>query len=203
LIFDLGFGIFEQPLPGPAIANQKSKIENSLMGHRRDHYEDAFEDFLRARQCPYVAVDEAKKKAFAAVQLKNFDFVVYSASGQNLLVDIKGRKFPDTAAVGRRRQGRPWENWVTREDIQGLEQWQQVFGAGFRAVLVFAYWLQGAPDTSPFQDVHVYRGNHYIVAASALDDYLAGSKPRSAKWQTLTMPTAQFKQLARPVEEML
>jgi hypothetical protein len=173
------------------------------MSHRRDHYESAFEDFLLARQCPYVAVDEAKKKAFAAIQLKNFDFVVYSSAGPNLLVDVKGRKFPDISAKGRRRVGRPWENWVTREDIEGLEQWQAVFGSGFRAVLVFTYWLQGTPDTSPFQDVHVYRGKHYFFAAVTLDDYRVGAKPRSAKWQTLTMPAAQFKGLARAVEEML
>jgi hypothetical protein len=173
------------------------------MAHRRDHYEDAFENFLRARQCPYVAVDEAKKKTFAAAQLKNFDFIVYSTRGANLLVDVKGRKFPDLAAVGRRRIGRPWENWVTREDIDGLHQWQRVFGPGFRAVLVFVYWLLGSPERSPFEDVHVHRGRHYIFAAVTLDDYCTAAKPRSARWQTLTMPTEPFRKVVRPLEEML
>lgn len=173
------------------------------MSHRRDHYEDAFENFLRGRQCPYVAVDEAKKKAFAEARLKNFDFVVYSARGTNLLVDVKGRKFPDPQVVGRRRTGRAWENWVTREDIEGLEQWQQVFGGGFRAVVVFAYWLQGPPDHFPFPEVHVHRGKHYAFPTVALDEYRIGAKPRSAKWQTLTMPTEPFRKIIRPVEEML
>ena len=31
------------------------------MAHRRDHYDRAFEGFLRARRIPYVAVDEARK----------------------------------------------------------------------------------------------------------------------------------------------
>ena len=65
------------------------------MTRRSVHYEAAFEDYLRRQQIPYVAVDEAKRAIFGRVSLKSFDFVVYSSSGANLLVDIKGRKFPD------------------------------------------------------------------------------------------------------------
>ena len=64
------------------------------MAHRNIHYEAAFEDYLRAKGWPYIAVDEAKKAIFAGGAIKSFDFLVYSASGPNLLVDVKGRKFP-------------------------------------------------------------------------------------------------------------
>ncbi len=173
------------------------------MAHRRDHYEDAFENYLRARQCPYVAVDEAKKKAFASAQLKNFDFVVYSTRGCNLLVDVKGRKFPDLSNPHRRKVGRQWENWITREDLEGLKQWQVIFGDNFRAVLIFAYWLQGPPERSPFADLTVHRGKHYFFAAIGLDEYATAARPRSVCWSTLTMPTTQFKKLVKPVEELL
>jgi len=163
------------------------------MAHRNVHYEAAFEDYLRAKGWPYVAVDEAKKAIFAASSVKSFDFVVYSSSGPNLLADVKGRKFPDMSLRGRKRgASRAWENWITREDAQGLQEWQKVFGPDFLAVLVFAYWLQGPPRRTPFLDVHVFRQKHYAFVAIRVADYLAASRPRSEKWQTLTMPAAEF-----------
>src|SRR6476661_1686626 len=66
---------------------------------RNIHYEAAFEAFLRDRGIPCVAVDEAKKALFANARLKSFDFVVYSKSGPNLLIDVKGRQLRDRSAV--------------------------------------------------------------------------------------------------------
>ena len=82
------------------------------MANRKVIYEACFEDYLRTAGVPYVAVDEAKKALFAGVRLKSFDFVVYSASGANLLVDVKGRRFPYERAGNRpstlrHAQGRP------------------------------------------------------------------------------------------------
>jgi len=162
------------------------------MARRSIHYEAAFEDYLRSRGLPYVAVDETKKAIFANASVKSFDFLVYSSSGPNLLVDVKGRKFPDSAAGRPRGSSRAWENWITRQDVEGLSQWQEVFGADFRAVLVFAYWLQGPPQRAPFDDVHIYAQRSYGFVGIGLDTYVAASRPRSAKWQTITMPTAEF-----------
>ena len=174
------------------------------MAHRNIHYEAAFEDYLRAKGWPYVAVDEAKKAIFAASTVKSFDFLVYSATGPNLLADVKGRKFPDSGMTGRKRgASRAWENWITRQDVEGLQEWQKVFGSDFCAVLVFAYWLQGPPQRAPFQDVHLFRQKHYAFVGLSLQDYLAASKPRSAKWQTLAMPSAQFAQAARDIASFL
>ena len=36
------------------------------MAKRDNHYEAAFEEFLRAREIPYVAVDESKALSWAA-----------------------------------------------------------------------------------------------------------------------------------------
>ncbi|NQU76380.1 MAG: HYExAFE family protein [Planctomycetes bacterium] len=173
------------------------------MAGRDDHYESAFENYLRCKDWPYIVVDDAKKKAFAGANLKNFDFLVYSAGGPNLLVDVKGRKFPDLAITGKRRTGRVWENWITREDVEGLTQWELVFGPDFQAVLVFAYWLQGPPEKTPFNDVHFFRGRHYAFAAVTLAEYKSAAKPRSAKWQTLTMPAGQFRDIAIDIGELL
>lgn len=169
------------------------------MAHRNIHYEAAFEDYLQARGWPYVAVDEAKRSAFSGVGLKNFDFVVYSQTGRNLLIDVKGRKFPDPA----KSSGRAWENWITREDLDSLVTWQGVFGEDFWAVLVFAYWYQGPPERSPFDELHFFRQRSYAFVAIDLDSYREGAKPRSAKWQTLTMPTGQFSRNVRDIAEFL
>jgi hypothetical protein len=172
--------------------------------HRRIHYEAAFEDYLRARGWPYVAVDETKKAIFGAAAIKSFDFLVYSESGPNLLVDVKGRKFPEISPSGRkRRASRAWENWITTDDAEGLTEWEKVFGKDFKATLVFAYWLQGAPQRSPFPDVHLYRGKAYAFVGVALSDYLPAARTRSAKWRTISVPSAQFAKKAKDIASLL
>lgn len=171
------------------------------MARRSVHYEAAFESYLRAKGWPYVLVDEAKKAVFAEAAIKSFDFLVYSNSGPNLLVDIKGRKFPDGSRGG--HASRAWENWVTREDVESLQEWQNIFGQGFVGVLVFAYWLQGPPQRAPFADVHFFRQRYYAFAAVSLEDYARAACPRSAKWQTLAMPAAQFRRCVQDVAQML
>jgi hypothetical protein len=171
------------------------------VARRSVHYEAAFEEYLRAKGLPYVAVDEAKKAVFGSASLKSFDFVVYSTQAANLLVDVKGRKFPDSGGGRKASAGRAWENWVTQDDLDGLEQWQGVFGEGFRAVLVFAYWLQGPPQRAPFADVHLYRQEHYAFAAIPLEVYASLARPRSRKWNTLAVPSAEFAAAARDILE--
>lgn len=174
------------------------------MAHRDNHYEAAFEDYLRAKGWPYVAVDEAKKAIFADVSLKSFDFVVYSSAGPNLIVDVKGRKFPDgTGGKSGRGAIRVWENWITRQDVEGLTQWQEVFGSAFVAVVVFAYWLQGPPQRAPFGDVHVFRQRHYAFVGISLGAYVAAARPRSTRWQTVAVPSAEFARAATDISTFL
>jgi hypothetical protein len=167
------------------------------LAHRSVHYEAAFEDYLRSRGAPYVAVDEAKKAVFGRASVKSFDFIVYSQNGPNLLVDVNGRKFPDSRPGRSKPKGRAWENWATREDLDGLAEWERVFGAGFQGVLVFAYWLQGPPGRAPFEDTHVFRERHYAFVAVSLADYMALSRPRSVRWKTLAAPADAFSRLAK------
>jgi len=165
------------------------------MAQRSIHYEAAFEDYLRGRGWPYVAVDETKKAIFGAASIKSFDFLVYSESGPNLLADVKGRKFPG--------KGRSWENWITNDDATGLAKWETVFGKGFLPVLVFAYWLQESPQRSPFADVHLYKKKHYAFVATPLTDYLSSARTRSKKWDTIAVPTRTFAKLTRDIASLL
>src|SRR5687767_2776059 len=105
---------------------------HQYMADRSVHYEAAFEEFLRLRGIPYVAVDEAKKALFANAKLKSFDFVVYSKTGPNLLIDVKGRQQRSSNGSPARRT---FESWTTERDVEDLRQWEQVFGEGFKAIL--------------------------------------------------------------------
>jgi hypothetical protein len=162
------------------------------------HYEAAFEACLRSRQVPYVAVDEAKRAAFRDAKLKSFDFIVYSNNSTNWLVDVKGRRW--AARKGSRKPA--WENWVTQADIDGLEQWEEVFGVGFRALLLFAYWLQAEAEPPP-EIVYSYRDERYVFAGVPLEEYKLHARVRSPKWGTVNMPTAEFARHVRPLAEWL
>ena len=46
--------------------------------HRDNHYEAAFEEYLRSRRTAYIAVDEARRSLVANGSLKSLDFIVSS-----------------------------------------------------------------------------------------------------------------------------
>jgi hypothetical protein len=165
------------------------------MADRKVHYEAAFEAYLRHRGIPYVAVDEAKRALFATAKLKSFDFVVYSRAGPNLLVDVKGRSCRNRAA----RSG--FETWSTEQDVADLTQWAQVFGDGFKAVLMFVYWVEPplVPDPATFE----FRDRWYLLMGLDLDEYRNHMRRRSAKWATVALPAESFRQLARPIDRWL
>ena len=173
------------------------------MAARKVHYEAAFEDYLRSKAWPFVVVDEAKKAVFANTTIKSFDLVLYSEGGPNLLVDVKGRKFPDLTRPGNRSASRAWENWVTREDVEGLTQWEGIFGEGFSAAFVFAYWLQGPPQRSPFEDAYDFRDRHYAFVGVGLAEYVALARPRSQRWQTVAAPARAFSEAAKDIAALL
>ena len=103
---------------------------------RSNHYEAAFEAFLQWQGLCYVAVDETRRAQLGGSRVKSLDFVVYGETGSRLVVDVKGRRFPG-GPPGRPR--RVWENWSTREDVDGLQRWAELFGDDYRGLLVFAY----------------------------------------------------------------
>lgn len=165
------------------------------MRDRSGHYEAAFQELLRTRGIPYVAVDDAKRALFAQAPLKSFDFVVYSQRGRNLLVDVKGRS--RQGATGRSSM----QNWVTQSDIEDLGQWQTVFGEGFEAVLAFVYWIE--PALVPEPGVFEHAGRWYQVLVVKLDEYRALMRRRSVKWDTVSLRADDFRQLARPIDELI
>ncbi len=165
------------------------------MADRTVHYEAAFEGYLRHRGIPYVAVDEAKRALFATAKLKSFDFVVYSKTGPNLLIDVKGRSCRNRTA----RSG--FETWSAEQDVIDLQQWEQVFGDGFKAVLMFVYWIE-LPLT-PEPGMFEFRNRWYLLTGVDLAEYRNHMRRRSAKWATVSLPASAFRDLAKPIDAWL
>lgn len=195
------------------------------MAQRRHHYEHAFEAYLRARRIPYVAVDEARKALLpeshqlrlavpASVRgaipgeagqhvpvrqsaLKSFDFVIYG-QGSNVLVEIKGRRVARRAGrAGGAAVGR-LETWVTQDDVESLQAWQQLFGPAFFAAFVFIYWCDEQPPDGLFQEIFEHRERWYAMRAVRLDQYLRGMRTRSPRWRTVHIPPDMFERISQP-----
>ncbi len=168
------------------------------MTQRHNHYEAAFEAYLRDRGVPYVAVDEAKRARWGSRSLKSLDFIVSPAdASQRWLVDVKGRRFPS----GRRRQF--WKNWSTHDDVASLARWQALFGAPFTPLLAFVYEIAGDVAPLPAAQLFAFRRRLYAMVAIRLDHYSSAAREISPKWGTLAMPAARFRELARPLADFL
>jgi hypothetical protein len=165
------------------------------MAKRDNHYEAAFEEFLRRRQIPYVAVDEKKRALLGDASLKSLDFIVSPPLGTSWLADVKGRHFP----AGQQRQY--WKNWSTRDDVRSLAAWERLFGPSFCGLLVFAYEVIADRAPVSAEQLFEFGGRLYGFVGVRLADYAARARRISTAWDTLAMPTQQFRSLAAPVEE--
>jgi hypothetical protein len=166
---------------------------------RWNHYDLAFEAFLRERRNPYVAVDERRRALAEDATLKSLDFIVYSATGLNLLVDVKGRRFPS----GSLSHGQRWENWVTEEDLKSMKRWEAVFGDGFRAALVFAYDLVERDSQTLHPEIWHFGRRQYSFYGVWADEYAASMRTRSPSWETVSLPRSRFDDLRQPIDAFL
>ena len=55
----------------------------------------------------------------------------------------------------------------------------------------------------PYEQLFKFRNKLYGFVAVRLMDYAGYARPISAKWDTLAMPAADFRRLARPLDELL
>lgn len=169
---------------------------------RSNHYERAFEEYLRALRRPYVAVDEQRRALVEETSLgslKSLDFIVPGPDGAQFLIDVKGRRFPS----GEQESGGRWENWCTREDPASLLHWESLFGPGYRGLLVFAYDVWTARAAREFDELFEYRDRQYAFVGIAADDYERLDRQRSPKWQTVSLPNRLFRGFSRPFREWI
>jgi hypothetical protein len=166
------------------------------MAKRDNHYEAAFEEYLRCRQIPYVAVDEKKRALLGDASLKSLDFIVSTSLGTSWLVDVKGRRFPTGG-----EQKQYWKNWSTRDDVRSLTAWERLFGRSFSGLFVFAYDVVGDRAPVKLEQLFEFGGRLYGFVGVRLADYAAQAHSISSAWDTLAMPASRFRALAAPVDD--
>ncbi len=168
------------------------------MARRSNHYEAAFEAFVRSLRVPCVAIDEAKRALSGEWGLKSPDFLLYPRFATNLVVEVKGKRAKNR--VGRR----DWENWVTTDDLDGLDRWQTMFGSSFRSVLAFAYAEPIQPFPLPRANgAFEFRGLEYRFWAVELDEYINHLRSRGPAWKAVAMARRAFRRRVRPLVEWL
>jgi len=165
----------------------------------QNHYEMAFENWLKDNRIKYTAIDQSKRSALARVSLKSFDFLLYPAEESTILAEVKGRIFKGKSL----EKLTGLECWVLADDVEGLFQWQKVFGRDCCAYFVFVYKIENVDVDFDGRDVYEIDLDRYVFFAIRLDDYREAMKLRSPKWRTVTLPAEQFRSCAVPLEKLL
>ena len=167
-----------------------------------NQYERAFENWLIDNRIHYIAVDEHKRAAFGRLKIKSFDFLLYPHNQQNnpevIIAELKGRLFKGTSF----EKLAGLECWVTAEDIDGLSNWQKVFGPEHKAVFVFAYKIANIDVDFDGRNVYDFDGDKYIFFAVRLDNYREFMNRRSPRWQTVTLPADKFRRCAVHISQL-
>jgi hypothetical protein len=164
-----------------------------------NQYERAFENWLIDNGVHYVSGQEHKKTALGHLKIKSFDFLLCPPNQQKIVAEVKGRSFKGTTLS----QLAGFECWVTTEDVDGLAEWQEVFGPGHTAVFVFAYKAEKVDVDFDGRDFYDFDGNRYFFFAIKLDDYRKSMTRRSPKWRTVTLPADKFRQYAVQMQKLL
>ena len=126
---------------------------------RKPSFADVIEQWLRAVKVPYICVDEAKKALFAGQKLKVFHFVAYHNSGRNSLIHCGER---------------------TKENLDDLRRWAEIFGDGFRAL--FAVKRKGGGEFRDLEGEPVDRAALLPAGqVAALDTGMITEEDRAAR----------------------
>ncbi len=169
------------------------------MGQRHNHYEAAFEAWLRAARLPYVFVDETRRSLLPSRSLKSLDFIVSLPQGERLLIDVKGRRYP----VSHRESGQKWTNWTPQEDLRDIAAWEHIFGPGFRGLLAFAYDASNPAEYPELEPYFEFRRRYYAFYGVWVDEYRAAARVRSPQWETVDLPARVFRDLRFPLGRLL
>ena len=169
------------------------------MADRNNHYEAAFEAYLRTLRLPYIPSEENRRSLLAdGTTIKNFDFIVTVPGDNSWLVDVKGRRFP-----GGRKNHNYWKQWSVFDDLVGMQTWETLFGRKFQGLFVFAYQVVGSKSPVPLEKLFVFRKRLYAFIGIRFAEYLPEARLISPRWNTYSMPARRFRQLAQPFDEIV
>lgn len=90
-----------------------------------------------------------------------------------------------------------------QEDISSLLQWEQVFGAGFRSMLVFAYEVSSPREMEYHEVTWEFHRRRYAFYGVWVQDYAQSMKTRSPSWQTVNLRAHDYRRLRQPILSVL
>ncbi|MDO4575744.1 MAG: HYExAFE family protein [Planctomycetia bacterium] len=162
----------------------------------RQHARRALEAYLRQEGVTYQGGEVWCRNAAPELGDLSTPDLVLERPGGVWLWDVKGRKFPSGV-----KKPQYWRNWVGQEDLVALARWEARLGG--RGFFVFAYeiFLNQAPVLE--EHLFAFQGKEYAFIAISLGDYASHCRHLSARWQTVTMSVKAFRELARPLDELL
>jgi len=171
---------------------------------KANHYELAFEDYLRGRGLTYIATSEERRALTVGGpddprKIKTPDFIVTTSRRENAVIDVKGKQLPYVD----RKTPNAWENWLKGEDLEALAFWEDSFGRNFISLIVFAYWIREQKYSKFFDYIHKFGGRKYGLLALSRAEYEKYSKLRSVRWNTFSIPIRIFRRIARPITDYI
>jgi len=164
-----------------------------------NHYERAFENWLLDHRVDYVRADEHKRVGPNPRSVKNFDFLLYLQPNRRIIVEVKGRTFRGMSLAPMTGL----ESWVTLDDVESLQTWQQVLGSDHEAVFVFAYRVKNVDVDLDGHEAFSFGSDRYVFFYVRLEDYRGGMRRRSPKWRTVTLPAQVFRRHAGELTSLL
>lgn len=173
-----------------------------MQSEQTNLYEQAFACWLDERRVPFVAIDQSRRFAHIDEGVKNFDFLLFPRSNCPVLIELKGRTFHGTSLAGLRGL----DGWVPFEDVQALSYWQDRFRrekGDSRAFFVFAFVFEQIDVETDGRAVYDFANRRFFLTMVPLRRYQERMKPRSQRWQTVSVGADDFRDMIMPVEALV
>lgn len=171
-----------------------------------NEYERAFESWLVDNSVRYVYVDQSRRTLFGSEKVKTFDFLLFPSTddGPVIIAELKGKLFKGDSLAGLKGM----QNWVGADDVRGLLQWQQRLSSPERfnhtlPVFVFAYQFANIDVENDGNEIYDFEGRSYAFFCVQLRDYIDNMKVRSPGWQTVSLPSADFRHQVLSLRQLL
>ena len=168
------------------------------MPRHRNHYESAFEELLRLLKVHHLRIDESRRTLVKDHSLKSMDFLVTTSQDYHLLIDVKGRQFP-----GSQGKGSKWTNWVFRDDVESMLQWQSAFGDPFRSAFLFTYQLTRNDCLEELESRFECDEKIYAFYLVWVDEFQTAMQLVSPSWQTFALPRSEYQKFRIPFFSLL
>ena len=170
------------------------------MANRSNHYEAAFEAYVRSLRVPCVAVDEANRALSGEQGVKNPDFLLYPRWSLNLVVEVKGKREQErqrrTSTLGELgHDRRPRRSGTLAGDVRP----RLPRGAGVcvrRAVAA----VPVAAETMGRSSSGAWRTGSGRSGSTTTSLHL---RSRGPAWKAVAMARAEFRRRVRPLREWL